>query len=272
MVKVTDKDYYMDGYLKQNLDIAVKEIAQDWDFIILVDGGEGSGKSVIAQQMAYYVDRTFTETRVVFRPEELKDAVQNAKKYTAIVFDEARSGLNSRRAMSSVNVALTDMLAEIRQKNLFIFIVLPTFFDLDRNVALWRSKFLIHVYTTNMKRGNFMFYSSRLKKQLYVKGKKFYNYNVEKPSFLGKFTNFYCIDEVAYRKKKVESLRFYSEEANKNSTPKAIQQRNTLMTYILENKIMKVKEMEKLIDMKKSQVYAIVKDSVFHLPTNNTFT
>jgi hypothetical protein len=43
----TDKEYYMDGYLANNLLRAKEVIKKDWDMIFCVDGPEGSGMSCI---------------------------------------------------------------------------------------------------------------------------------------------------------------------------------------------------------------------------------
>jgi len=132
MVKVfegTPEEFSMDGYLKQNLEIAKKVVKKDWDMVFGVDGPEGSGKSVITQQMAKFVDPTLTVERIVFNADDFKEVVNKASKYQAIILDEAYQGLSSRGAMGSINKALVQMLTVIREKNLFIFIVLPSFFD-----------------------------------------------------------------------------------------------------------------------------------------------
>ena len=202
-VIVSEKEFYMDGYLKNNLDTAKDIIKKDWDMIFLGDGYEGVGKSVCIMQCAFYCDPTLSIDRIVFSPNEFQKAVMKAEKFQAIIYDEAYTGLNSRAAMTMVNRALVKMFAEIRQKNLFIFVVMPTFFDLDKYIALWRSRALIHVYTGDgFERGYFAFYNVDLKKQLYVVGKKFYSYSGVRPNFIGRFTNFYPVDEEAYRKKK----------------------------------------------------------------------
>lgn len=201
--------FYMDGYLKSNLDVLKKAIMEDWDGLVVVDGPEGSGKSVLAQQLAYYVDPTLDLNRIVFRPDSFKSAVLKAKKYQAVIFDEAFGGLSSRKAMSEVNHSLVSMLTEIRQKNLFLFIVLPSFFDLDKYAALFRSRCLIHVYADKFQRGYFRFYNYARKKDLYVNGKKFYNYKCVQPDFSGRFTNFYPCGKDEYKKKKLNSLRAY---------------------------------------------------------------
>ena len=210
MVKVfkgTLNEFYMDGYLRDNMDIAKKYIVQDWDMLFLYDGFEGSGKSVKATQDAFYCDPTLTLDRIVFTPYQFRKAVMSANKYEAIVYDEAYTGLSSRATMSLINRTLVSMLAEIRQKNLFVFIVMPTFFDLDKYVALWRSRALIHVYTKGgFERGYFLFFNTEKKKNLYIHGKKFYNYSCVKANFFGSFRNHYVVDEKEYRAKKKKSL------------------------------------------------------------------
>lgn len=210
MVKVTDKDIYMDGFAQKNLDVAKEVNRKDWDAINLIDGTEGAGKSVLAQQFAYYLDPTFNIDRIVFTANDFKDSVLKADKYQAIIYDEAYSGLSSRGTMSEVNKILVSMLAEIRQKNLFIFIVMPTFFDLDKYVAIWRSRVLIHVYAVDWERGYFMWFDSHRKKVLYLLGKKLYDYNVTKANFVGRFAakdnGGYIVDQIEYRNKKRKAL------------------------------------------------------------------
>ena len=201
---------YMDGYERKVYDKARKIIRQDWDCVFLIDGVEGGGKSVKAQQGAEAVDDTFNSTsidRVTFTPEEFKTAILSAKKYQAVIYDEAYTGLSSRGTMSDINKTLVSMLAEIRQKNLFVFIVMPTFFDLDKYAAIWRSRGLFHVYTDKgYGRGYFSYYNKDRKKNLYILGKKFYDYRKPKPNFRGRFTNRYVVDEELYRAKKLKAL------------------------------------------------------------------
>ncbi len=218
------KEFYMDGYLKKNLEMAKRVIKQDWDMVFIVDGAEGSGKSVMAQQAAYCCDPTFNIDRIVFTPYSFRKAIISAKQYQAVVYDEAYTGLSSRATMSLINRTLVSMLAEIRQKNLFVFVVMPTFFDLDKYVALWRSRALIHIYTgANFQRGFFAFFNIDRKKVLYVGGKKFYSYSATKANFIGRFTNFYVVNETEYRKKKKESLIKREKKREEAETKKQVE-------------------------------------------------
>lgn len=218
-MKVTTQDYYMDGYMVTNLETAVSALKKDFDMIFVLDGYEGSGKSVLAQQLAFFCDSTLTLSRIVFNPDDFKKVVMESKPYQSIIYDEAYGGLSSRGAMGAVNKSIVQMLTVIREKNLFIFIVLPTFFDLDKYVALWRSRALIHVYVEkDFKRGYFKFYNVDRKKALYVLGKKFYDYKYGKPNFIGRFTKHYVVDEAEYRAKKSKSS---IEDDNANITGKS---------------------------------------------------
>lgn len=207
IVNCNGQSFFMDGYLKENLDTAKKIVKKDWDMIFLYDGFEGSGKSVKAMQDAFYFDPTLSFERMCFNPRQFTKAVTNAKPIQAVVYDEAYTGLSSRAAMSLINRTLVKMLAEIRQKNLFVAIVMPTFFDLDKYAAIWRSRALIHVYTLgSFQRGFFNFYNMQKKKELYVLGKKFYSYSRPAPNFKGRFTNYYPLNEEEYREIKKKSL------------------------------------------------------------------
>ena len=262
MVKVTDKDFYMDGYLQNMLDVMKKKIKEDFDFVIVVDGFEGSGKSVLAQQIGYYLDHTLTLDKVVFRADPFKKAVLKAERYKVVIFDEAFGGLSSRQFFSQTNKALNDMLSEIRQKNLFIIIVLPTIFDLDRYVSLWRSVCLVHVYLTdNLERGRFLFFNQSRKKTLLVEGKKGYNYSVVKSNFHGRFTNHYVVNEASYRKKKLEALRATDNTINSPIFEKHIKQRNLLINHLNNECDYSHKKIGEIAGLSRQSVTIIIKSN-----------
>lgn len=229
-VEINNEEMYMDGYLKSNFDIVKHMVKQDWDMLIIVDGVEGTGKSVLAQQCAYYCDPTLDLSRITFNANEFQNAIRNAKKYEAVVFDEAYSGLSSRGAMTQVNRALVSMISQIRQKNLFVFIVMPCFFEVDKYFAVWRSRALLHVYTGDrLQRGYFAFFNSAKKRTLYIKGKKLYQYLVS-PNFRGRFTKGYVVNEKEYRKKKLDSL-----EQPTGTDLTYIGQRNSIIKVLSED-------------------------------------
>ena len=213
-IQIKNKERYFDGWIYKGYeDVKNKLIKKDWDWVTIVDGLEGSGKSTIAQQVAVLVDPTFNLDRVVFNPEDFKKAIHKSKPYQAIIYDEAYNTMSSGKAMHNAQKSVLSMLAEIRQKNLFLFFCCPTFFDIIKNLAMWRSKTLIHCYTDEQyNRGYFRAYNTTMKNQLYIQGKKYYSYSAgQKPfkSIRGRFTKWLGVPEKAYRAKKLEALNYY---------------------------------------------------------------
>ena len=103
-VQVGEHNYYLDGYLKSNLDFSINEVKRrNYDKFVLIFGREGAGKTTLAMQIAKYCDPTFDLDRVCFTPEQFLEAVQGAKKFQAILFDETMWGLSSRSVMSKMN-------------------------------------------------------------------------------------------------------------------------------------------------------------------------
>ena len=165
-----------------------------------------SGKSMLAQQLAKKVDPTFDISRMCMTPIEFTKAVIHAKKGQCVIFDEAFTGLSSRASLTEQSRLLVALMMEMRQKNLFIIIVMPTIFLLDKYAALWRARGLFHVYTKNGQRGRWIYFNGKKKKLLYMLGKKTYNYTFPRSKFRGRFYELYTINEEEYRTKKKESL------------------------------------------------------------------
>lgn len=210
--KGEDDTFAMNTMLYNKIQIAKEFVAKkDYDLCFLVDGPEGSGKSVFAMQLAYSFDPTFSLEHTCFSPEEFLNAVKTSGKCQAIVYDEAYRGLSSRQAMSQINKLIVSVMMEMRQKNLIVIIVLPTFFMLDRYVAIFRSKGLFHIYQNKGRRGYWLFYNEYEKKVLYILGKKLMSYGKPRVKFKGTFNGKYVIDEDAYKQKKSTAL-FKSEE------------------------------------------------------------
>jgi hypothetical protein len=97
--------------------------------------------------------------------------------------------------------------------------IIPNFFQLPQGYAISRSVFAIDVkFNENFDRGDYDFYNFKEKKLLYVKGKKFYDYNVVNPSFSGRFFDGYGVDESEYRRRKLEDMQKYDKEEKKVPT------------------------------------------------------
>ena len=95
-IPLGDKVLTMNTMLYNKIQVAKEHISKkDYDLCFLVDGSEGSGKSVFAMQLARAFDADFCLDRVCFSPEEFLQAIKTASKCQAIVYDEAYRGLSS---------------------------------------------------------------------------------------------------------------------------------------------------------------------------------
>jgi hypothetical protein len=239
--------YYMQGYLKVNLDGVPGFLKKEWDVVGIVTGHgkTGTGKSTMALQIAYYlawlmaggkmIDEEyekgkfrplktippnkpvrFSMENIVFTPEELmKKAETLFNKYgpnQVIVYDEGKSGLDSENAMKSINKAMTEFFQRCRVYHHIILIVLPNFFKLHEDYAVARSLFLVDVYSDNaFNRGYFSFYNEYQKEKLFYFGKKLIGvrarYSAAHHSFWGRFTKWIPVDKVEYDKAKMKAIK-----------------------------------------------------------------
>lgn len=239
--------YFLDDNLKANLDLIKNKVFEDWDMCFVIDGIEGGGKSTFAMQIAKYLDPEFGVDGICFTPEDFMQKIKDPKLLhpgNALILDEGFI-INARASMTQMNRKFLNMLSQCRQKNLFLFIILPTFFDLDRTPALWRSRALLHVYHHKMERGYFSFYSYEKKIQLYVKGKKFYSYKVEHPDFHGQFTSFKPLHqdgEAEYRRRKAEAFRKSEDNENKKVKDKMFMRQRDALIRFMWNKLEMTRE------------------------------
>lgn len=214
-----NKKIYYDNVLLNNLELIRRSVRHDRDMICMVSGDSGAGKSVFAMQLCKALDNTFNMDRVIFDGETLVKKLidPSTPKYSAWIYDEGREGLSARNSMTRMNKIITDCFAEIRQKNLFVFILIPDFFDADQGVSNRRSRYLFHVYETPnpqasenedpFQRGRFLFFSTPSKRKLFILGKRFHDMDCVKADFYGSFLNQYVVDEKKYRELKISALR-----------------------------------------------------------------
>lgn len=252
MVLVTDKEFYMDGYLKANLDIAIRNIHKDLDFVIPISGGGDVriGKSVLAQQIGYYINYEVNkrykinnkfdiENNYCFDGSDLinKGLSLKDKPYSVLIYDEAGYDLQSSKTLHRLTQKLLDFFRECGQLNLFIILVLPDFFDLPIGIATNRSIFLLDVYFEGeFDRGQFKFFDKKLKKKLYIYYRRERNYLAVHPNFRGKFTNFYCLNEDDYRNTKKKALIEKDKKKEEDNENFWSQQRN-IAWFILNKEL-----------------------------------
>lgn len=224
---------------------------KDKDHVVIVDGYEGSGKSTFAMQLGRIVDPTLSLERICMTAEEFKEGIKKATRGQCVIYDEAVTGLSSSDAISKIGRLLKSMMMQMRQKNLFIIVLIPTVFELNRYAVLSRAKALFHIYERGGNRGYFVGYNKKDLKKLYLKGKKSQSY-VVRSFFTGRFYGKYVVDEEEYRKKKEEAL--FLTELEDEPSNKYINQRNF---WIKSYKKLSKKSYTELAEMAKKEGISI---------------
>jgi len=248
-------EYSMSIRLRKNLDEKVRPdlMKKDKDCFLVIDGGEGKGKSTLAFQIGKYVDTSLNLDRVVFSPDDFREAVYKAKKGQCVIYDEAFTGLSSRSSLSMINKVLVSLTMQMRQKNLFVIIVLPTFFLLDKYIALWRARALIHVFESHGKRGYFKLYNTKLKKMLYLTGYKTYSYNGKnvRTNFRGRFYGKFALGDESiedlYREKKSKALETSEKTSMSTSQIKYRNQRDLVIFLLKKHLKCKLEDVSRVL-------------------------
>lgn len=253
VVKPGNHSYYLHYILKDNLDGVKHEVLKkDYDGFFVVDGPEGYGKSTLAMQCATYLDPTFNLSRVVFTIDQFVEVVETAKKGEAIVFDETMGYLGARGAMTKFNRSLIKIFSEMRSKNLFIFLCIPSFFELDKYPAIHRSISLLHVY----KRGKFLAFNYSAKKLLYINGKKYYSYKNPSADFHGDFIKYFPLIKTEYEDKKQFSIAQFNDTKDREKVLK--NQRDILIAHLYKEKLADINTIKELISIENRTLYHIL--------------
>lgn len=217
----TEGHIYVDGFLRKRLDTILAITKKKWDAVFIVDGKERSGKSTLGFVCATYLNPYITLDNVASDGDDALKKLEKLPDGSVLIVDEGSLMFSSKDAMKSEQKKLIKILNVIGQKAMVLIIVLPCFFDLIKYIAVNRSRFLLHVYTSKrLERGRFAYWGENKKSKLYIYGKKNYNsYAYPRADFLGRFGEFDPFGE-AYQKLKRESLfsTFHDgEKAEKDS-------------------------------------------------------
>jgi hypothetical protein len=181
--------------------------------VIVVDGRSGLGKTTLAAQMGLYCDPDFSLKKVHYDPDtfmngsEDKIGLSGCKEGDYIMFDEAML-ISNRSAMSRINIMMVQAMSMIRSKKIIVVFCVNSLFDLDKNLALHRADILFHVYGDSLvDRGKVMAFFKGIDgrdrlKELYLRGKKYYDYGQPKSNFNCNFPKHFIFDEDEYEKQK----------------------------------------------------------------------
>lgn len=203
---------------------------QDMDCTIIIDGKEGAGKSLLAQQVAKFLDKDheLTMDQVEFTFDAIRERVRTVGRGKAVIYDEAGRSTDRRGSGSKANREFNQFLRECRAYNVFLVIVMQSFYDMDMVSAVWRSRVLLNVsYSWNKEnpekplvRGNVRFYNENAKKALYTNDvyRRQYIYPGMNGSFDFHFPGFWVLDHKEYLKKKLAAEQERKEPTKKEKT------------------------------------------------------
>lgn len=203
------RKYFIDGYYKQLLDDFKDAVYNhDTSIVLIFDGKSGKGKTTLSNQTGKYLDPNFDLENIYYSPEKFIKGLSKVKEGDYLSFDEAMI-LSSRSAMSQVNKMIIQAMSMIRSKHIFVSFCVNSIFDLDKNLVLSRADALLHVYGQGLvDRGRFAaFFKSKgdnrdRLKELYLFGKKFYNYGKPRANFFARFPKYFVVNEKKYEIKK----------------------------------------------------------------------
>ena len=198
MVKVqtSGHEYYLDGYLQQNLDKIKDHIKLDWDYFLVIEGEERTGKSTLALQIGKYIDPNFSIDNIAFDGEQFREKLKNAKHGSVLIFDEAGTALFSRESQDELQRILVKAFMTMGVKNLFIVLLIPAFLFLDSYLRKQRGQSLIKVYYKKnangvRERGYFRSYNKFGMRKIAMQR----HYGGVNPSYWGRFTSYNPLPE-----------------------------------------------------------------------------
>lgn len=123
-----------------------KMLDKDKDFVLLVTGEEGNGKSSLALLMADYWDEDFDPgEQICMDHEQVIRTADELDAGQAIVFDEGIEALLSRNHGSKSNRIMLEWFREVRAKNLFIVICMPEWKEIEKPIRDDRAHGLVRI-------------------------------------------------------------------------------------------------------------------------------
>lgn len=162
------KEFYISNYITKPLDMFCVDLLNDFDNVVIITSPEGFGKSELAQQIGKYISLKMNvpfdvENNIHFSSNDYINACKKSPKYSVHILDESRADVGSLSTTSKANKEFTNFMSEARDLNMTHIILLPSWWDLTSNLAVWRAKMIINVKLRNRKRGFYTVYNAENK-------------------------------------------------------------------------------------------------------------
>ena len=214
MVKING--LYYDGYVEKIVDnILIKRFKHNYDNLIIINGGEGTGKSSFAIGLcalyAHKLGIDFSVDNITFSGKEMVGLAASKKK-SIILYDEAIQGLMGAQWQNKTQQTIIQALMMARKNNNLFVLCVPAFERLNPYLVYDRAILLIDVYSKGYKRGFASIYNKKKIRQYYDM-KKAKKDKKPKPVFQVRFLDHSktVIDKPAYEKKKDEAIMLLND-------------------------------------------------------------
>ena len=266
--------FYISSFLAENLDNYIQGVMnKSTSAVFLIDGRSGLGKTTLSFQIGCYINSKldkymkeppdFKLSNITWTPEDFIERLKIATKGEVIILDESMI-LSNRITMSEVNKMVIIMMSMIRSKQIFVIFNINSIFDMDKNLPLHRADMLIHLYAEDDKfasRGRYIVVPTAKGKlkNLYIHGKKFYDYSCAKPAFYDRFDAFFPFDENEYEHKKQEAITNYFNQGKVTLSSKVRESRDNAIKHFRLNYNTTIEELATAFKISERTVYEILK-------------
>ena len=217
--------------------------AQNQDWVTMIVGSEGSGKSTMGQHLAEMFDHKFNmKKQMIYSYDKDYSYLDFIKKFTnkpfrANVFDEAVTELFSRDSQKAESKSIVKIFQLNRQLNHYNILILPSFWGIDKDIRERRVKSLIFVFSDPYRNSQRRYaYYSREKimrislnsesSKLFLSPKQFMKYY--KPDFIESFPKMSVKKERAYIKFKKKNFQSFMDDLTAKSNLKRSKEKREL--------------------------------------------
>lgn len=163
-MKVTRFNYPLENSLLTKIDLMIERcttIKAKRDVVLLIEGGEGEGKTTLSIGIAYYISektkRPFSVKHLFFDVEKMIKFAQDTKEQIIIWDEPALQALSTDWASRAVK-NITRLLMMARKKRHFIIINMTKFYKFNEYIVVDRAIGMIHLYSRrNIDPGRFIY-------------------------------------------------------------------------------------------------------------------